>query len=158
MKSYRANNNDPKKYIVVDIALMKKQSVDGKIILGRICSGIASILRGKHKRSFTPGVNCGDIVVVLNSDLIDVTGKKMTDKIHYQHTGYTGSLYGTALKDRLAKDSREVIRVAVKRMLPSGCLGRAQLKLLKVFKDANHQMPVKLHTITESMGRYEWTK
>ncbi len=156
IEGYRAKNSDPKRHILIDIALMKSQSDNGKIILGRLCSEIALILRGKHKREFTPGVNCGDVVVVLNSDKIDVTGKKMTDKIYYKHTGYPGSLRETALKDKMIKDSREVIRLAVKRMLPRGPLGHAQLRLLRIFKDSDHDVSVKLEQLPVSTWRYEW--
>ena len=99
----------------------------------------AHILRGKHKPIFMPGFNCGDKVVVLNSDKIKVTGDKLQRKILYKHTGYIGNMKELRLDHRMEKDSTEVIRTAVKRMLPRGPLGRAQLRLLDIYKGAEHR-------------------
>lgn len=102
-------------------------------ILGRLAAKIAYILMGKHKAFFMRGVNCGDNVIVFNTSKIEVTGKKMENKIFYRHTGYIGNLKSQALKDRMAKDPSEVVATAVKRMIPKGVLGRKQFKQLSVF-------------------------
>jgi large subunit ribosomal protein L13 len=105
-------------------------------ILGKVCALVASILRGKHKPTFTPGFDMGDFVYIINSDQIKVTGKKLVQKVYYKHTGYVGNLKSETLKEKLEKDSREVIVLGVKKMLPKTTLGRNQIKLLTVFKDS----------------------
>ncbi|MEA2015392.1 MAG: 50S ribosomal protein L13 [Actinomycetota bacterium] len=101
--------------------------------LGRLCTAIARILRGKNKPTFTPHLDCGDYVVVVNADKIKVTGKKMMDKKYYSHSGYTGNLKVSSLKEMLKKTPEHVIRNAVKGMLPHNILGRKMLKKLKVY-------------------------
>ncbi|BCB96775.1 50S ribosomal protein L13 [Dissulfurispira thermophila] len=108
-------------------------------ILGRLCSQIASYLRGKHKPVFTPNVDTGDFVIVINADKIKVTGKKMTDKVYYHHTGYIGSIKAKALKDRIKEEPENVIRDAVWGMLPKNRLGRKMIKKLKVFSGPEHE-------------------
>lgn len=106
--------------------------------LGRLASKIASVLRGKHKPEYTPHTDTGDYVVVVNAEKIAVTGKKMTDKMYYRHTGYVGNLKSTNLQDLLAKKPEEVIRLAVKGMMPRGPLGRAMQTKLKVYAGTEH--------------------
>jgi large subunit ribosomal protein L13 len=131
MKSFYPKQRDlSKRFILVD--------VDG-MVLGRVCAKIAHILRGKHKPTFTPGTDCGDHVIVLNSDKICVTGNKLNDHVLYKHTGYVGNMKKLRLKDRLAKDSTEVIERTVRSMLPKGPLGRKQLRQLHVSKDDSHK-------------------
>ncbi len=107
-------------------------------ILGRMATQIALRLRGKHKPEYTPYVDNGDFIVVVNAEKIKVTGKKMTDKIYQRHTGHMGGLKETPLKDMLAKKPEEVIMLAVKGMLPKTKLGRALIKKLKVYAGPEH--------------------
>lgn len=106
--------------------------------LGRLATQIASLLIGKHKPYFTPGVDTGDFVVVVNCERIRVTGKKMTDKMYYHHTLYPGGLKAINLRDLLAKYPDRVIRKAVWGMLPHNKLGRKLLKKLKVYAGPDH--------------------
>lgn len=107
-------------------------------VLGRLAARVAKIARGKEKAEFTPSMDTGDFVIVINAEKIKVTGKKLTDKSYYRHTGYPGGLKEIALKDQLKKDARKVILDAVKGMLPSNKIGRAILKNVKVYNDENH--------------------
>jgi large subunit ribosomal protein L13 len=107
-------------------------------VLGRMACRIAAYLRGKHKPVFTPNVDTGDFVVVINAGKVKVTGKKLTDKIYYHHTGYIGSIKSKSLKDRLEKEPENVIRDAVWGMLPKNRLGRAMIKKLKVYRGDEH--------------------
>lgn len=106
--------------------------------LGRLASQVASILRGKNKPEYTPNQNCGDHVIVINTDKVVLTGKKMEQKYYRHHTGYTGSLKEVQYKTFLKQDSDEAVMLAVKGMLPKTRLGRKNLKNLRVYKDANH--------------------
>ncbi len=106
--------------------------------LGRLTSEIAAILRGKNKPTFTPHIDTGDYVIVVNADKIKVTGKKLSQKIYYSHSDYPGGMRETTLANMLAKDSTEVIRLAVKGMLPKGPLGRSMLTKLHVFAGPEH--------------------
>ncbi|MCL4457764.1 MAG: 50S ribosomal protein L13 [Nitrospirae bacterium] len=124
----------------------KKQEVDHKWyvvdakdeVLGRMACRIASYLRGKHKPIFTPNVDTGDFVIVVNADRVRVTGKKLTDKMYYRHSGYIGSIKETALKDRMKNEPEKVITDAVWGMLPKNRLGRQMIKKLKVYRGAEH--------------------
>jgi large subunit ribosomal protein L13 len=107
-------------------------------ILGRLSCQIASYLRGKHKPVFTPNVDTGDFVIVVNADKVKVTGKKMTDKMYYRHSGYIGSIKEKALKDRMKEEPENVIMDAVWGMLPKNRLGRAMIKKLKVYRGPEH--------------------
>jgi len=107
-------------------------------ILGRLASEIAKVLRGKNKAQYTPHVDTGDYVVVINASKISVTGNKYEDKTYYHHTGYIGNLKSITFKDLLRKKPEEVIYKAVKGMLPKGPLGRQMAKKMKVFADSNH--------------------
>lgn len=106
--------------------------------LGRLATQIARLLLGKHKPNFTPGVEMGDCVVVVNAERIRVTGKKMTEKMYYRHSNYPGGLKQISLRDLLAKHPERVIRFAVWGMLPHNRLGRRLIKNLKVYAGPDH--------------------
>lgn len=140
MKSYLPKENDiQKRWYVVDVEGM---------VLGRAASQIASILRGKHKPEFTPNMDLGDFVIVLNADKIVLTGKKLTQKTYSYHTGYPGGRKEIVYSKLLDKKPEFLFYEAVRRMLPSGPLARRQIKKLKIYKgnDHNHQAqnPMKL--------------
>ena len=107
-------------------------------ILGRMASRIAAYLRGKHKPVFTPNVDTGDFVVVVNAEKVKVTGNKGNDKMYYRHSGYIGHLSEKSLKERMAAEPEKVIEDAVWGMLPKNRLGRAMLKKLKVYRGSEH--------------------
>jgi large subunit ribosomal protein L13 len=106
--------------------------------LGRLASRIAHILRGKHKAIFTPHVDTGDYVVVINAEQVTVTGRKSTDKEYHHHTGYPGGIRSITFDKLLAKFPSRVIELAVKRMLPKGPLGRDMYRKLKVYAGTDH--------------------
>ena len=106
--------------------------------LGRMASEIAKILRGKNKPIFTPHMDTGDYVIVVNADKVAVTGKKLEQKIYYHHSGYVGGMKETKLKEKLAKKPEQVIELAVKGMLPKGPLGRQMYKKLFVYAGPEH--------------------
>ncbi len=116
--------------------------------LGRLSSEIARRLRGKHKPEYTPHVDTGDYIVVINAEKVRVTGNKLKDKIYYHHTGYIGNLKSITLEKQLVKAPERVIEGAVKGMLPRGPLGRQMFKKLRVFKGPEHdhaaQQPISL--------------
>lgn len=113
--------------------------VDAKdAILGRLAVKIAKVLRGKDKPIFTPNVDTGDFVIVINAEKIKVTGKKLDDKIYYRHSGYPGGLKSETLRERLRGSPEKIISEAVWGMLPKGRLGRALFKKLKVYKGPEH--------------------
>ena len=109
------------------------------LVVGRVATIIANILRGKHKPSFTPHVDCGDHVVVINADKVRFTGRKLQNKIYYKHTGYAGGIKEvTADKVLDGRFPERVLENAVRRMMPGGPLTRAQLKNLRVYSGAEH--------------------
>ncbi len=110
---------------------------DGKI-LGRLATEVATLLRGKRKPEFTPFIDCGDFVVIVNAEKINVTGKKIEQKKYYSHSGYPGGLKVKTLKELLETKPEEVVRNAVWGMIPKGKLGRAVYKKLKVYKGSDH--------------------
>jgi large subunit ribosomal protein L13 len=112
-------------------------NAEGKT-LGRLASKIASLLRGKHKPNFSPFIDVGDFVVVVNADKIRVTGKKLNEKLYRYHSGYLGNLREFTLKEMLERKPEEVIREAVWGMLPKNRLGRKLIKKLKVYKGPTH--------------------
>jgi large subunit ribosomal protein L13 len=122
-------------------------NADGKI-LGRLATKLADLLRGKNKPTYTPHLDTGDFVVVVNAGKVTLTGKKMKDKIYYHHTGYPGGIKEMSAEKLLAKKPTEMIRMAVKGMLPKNSLGRQVLRKLKVYAGADHpheaQKPVPL--------------
>ncbi|MCF6196375.1 MAG: 50S ribosomal protein L13 [Emcibacter sp.] len=131
MKTYSATPADiEKKWFVID--------AEG-IILGRMASIIAMRLRGKHKPSYTPHMDCGDYIIVINAEKVKLSGKKMDDKIYYRHTGHPGGIKQRTAREILEGDHAErVVAKAVQRMIPSGPLGNAQLKNLRVFVGPEH--------------------
>lgn len=109
------------------------------LVVGRAATIIANILRGKHKPSFTPHVDCGDNVIVINAGKVKFTGKKLTDKVYYKHTGYAGGIKGvTAQKVLEGRFPERVLEKAIERMIPRGPLGRQQMRNLRVFAGAEH--------------------
>lgn len=107
--------------------------------LGRLATKIATYLRGKHKPSYTPHVDTGDYIVIINADKIAVTGKKASDKKYYHHSGYPGGIKETNFEKLLAKKPEDVIHKAVKGMLPKGPLGYAMIKKLKIYAGSEHE-------------------
>lgn len=131
MKTYLAKAHEVKKnWYVIDVA--------GKP-LGRAASQIATILRGKNKAEFTPNVDCGDFVIVLNADKIILTGKKLDQKMLRHHSQFPGGLKEMPYREALAKKPEFIFQEAVRRMLPIGVLGRAMAKKLKVYKGTEHE-------------------
>ena len=130
MKTYMANPDKiERKWYVVD--------AEGQT-LGRLSAEIAKVLRGKNKPVFTPHVDTGDYVIVVNADKVKVTGKKLEQKIYYHHSEYVGGMKEVTLKEKLAKKPESVIELAVKGMLPKGPLGRSMIKKLFVYAGAEH--------------------
>lgn len=145
MKTYNATNETAQQnWYVVDAS--------GKT-LGRLASEVAKRLRGKHKPEYTPHVDTGDYIVIINSDRIKVTGNKAKDKIYYSHSGYPGGIKEITFEKLLAKDSRKIIEHAIKGMLPKNPLGRAMYRKLKIYAGATHehtaQQPQLLDLATE---------
>ena len=121
--------------------------LEGKV-LGRAATEIARVLRGKHKPIYTPSVDAGDFVIVLNADKIKLTGNKMADKVYYHHTGHVGGIRSINAEKLLAKKPEELIKKAVRGMLPKNKLGRQMIKKLKIYTGADHphaaQLPKEL--------------
>ena len=119
-----------KKWILID--------AEG-LVVGRLASTVANILRGKHKPSFTPHVDCGDNVIIINAGKVKFTGRKLTDKVYYKHTGYVGGIKETTPQKVLeGRFPERVLEKAVTRMIPRGPLGRAQLKALHLYAGTEH--------------------
>ena len=116
------------------------------MVLGRLATEVARILRGKHKPTFTPHLDVGDHVIVVNASKLAISQKKGTDKLYHRHTGYPGGIKTETLEHLAARDIEKVVRLAVRRMLPKGPLGRQMLKKLKIYGGATHphsaQQPV----------------
>ena len=130
MKTYMAHAETvERKWYVVDAA---------GVPLGRLASRVASVLRGKNKPTFTPNVDCGDFVIIINTDKAVLTGKKLENKFYRYHTGYIGGLKEISYKKMMAEKSDLAVYEAVKGMLPKNSLGRAMIKKLKVYKGAEH--------------------
>ena len=106
--------------------------------LGRLASEVAKVLRGKNKAIFTPFMDCGDYVIVVNASKVKVTGKKLDQKIYYHHSDYVGGMKETTLREKLAKRPEQVVELAVKGMLPKGPLGRQMYTKLHVYAGAEH--------------------
>ena len=131
MKSYMPSQATiERKWYVVDAADMT---------LGRLASGVASVLRGKNKPTFTPHMDTGDYVIVVNADKVSVTGRKLDQKIYYHHSKYVGGMKETTLREMMAKKPERVIELAVKGMLPKGPLGRQMYKKLFVYAGPDHK-------------------
>ncbi len=131
MKTYSAKPADiEKKWVLID--------AEG-LVLGRLAALVATRLRGKHKPIFTPHMDCGDNVIIINADKIQLTGKKLTDKKYYWHTGYPGGIKERSAQKMLeSKTPDKVVRLAVQRMLPRGPLGYQQMSNLKVYCGTDH--------------------
>ncbi|HHB92990.1 MAG TPA: 50S ribosomal protein L13 [Thioploca sp.] len=109
------------------------------LVLGRLASEVAKRLRGKHKPEYTPHVDTGDYIVIINAEKIRVTGRKRTDKMYYHHSGYPGGIKEISFEKLQVKAPEKIIQLAVKRMLPKGPLGRDMFRKLKVYAGAEHQ-------------------
>ena len=138
-KSANASNVN-KKWLLVDAE---------DVVLGRLATTVSNLLRGKHKTNYTPHVDCGDNVIIINAEKIKVTGNKLNDKTYYWHTGYPGGIKSrTAKKILEGKFPDRIIRLAVKRMIPKGPLGSQQISNMKVYNGSAHphdaQAPEKL--------------
>ena len=130
MKTYMANPDKiERKWYVVD--------AEGQT-LGRLAAEVAKVLRGKNKPEFTPHIDTGDNVIVINAEKIKVTGKKLDQKVYYHHSDYVGGMKETTLREMMAKKPEQVIELAVKGMLPKGHLGRTMIKKLHVYAGAEH--------------------
>lgn len=130
MKTYTPKKEDiEKRWHLIDAS---------GLVLGRLASRVASILRGKDKPLFTPHLDVGDFVVVINAEKVRLTGKKLDDKIYYHHTGYPGGLRSITAGKLLKNKPEEVIKKAVWGMLPKGRLGRSMIKKLKVYRGEDH--------------------
>ena len=141
MQTYMANPDKiERKWYVVD--------AEG-CTLGRLASGVASVLRGKNKPQFTPHVDTGDYVIVVNADKIKVTGKKMDQKIYYNHSDYVGGMRETTLREMMAKKPEKVVELAVKGMLPKGPLGRSMMTKLHVYAGADHEQAAQKPEVLE---------
>ena len=114
--------------------------IDAKdAVLGRLAVYSANVLRGKNKPNYTPNQDCGDNLIIINSDKVILTGKKSSNKIYYRHTGYPGGIKETTPEKMIEKDkSNEIIKLAIKRMIPSGPLGKKQLSNCKIYRGENH--------------------
>lgn len=108
------------------------------LTLGRLAARIAPILKGKHKPTYTPHLDCGDFVVVVNADKLRVTGRKLDQKLYHRHSGYPGGLSTITLRDQLARHPERVLELAVRGMLPKNRLGRRMFKKLKVYAGGSH--------------------
>ena len=120
--------------------------------LGRLSTAVASVLRGKNKPTFTPHIDTGDYVVVVNASKIKVTGKKLEQKIYYNHSDYAGGMRETTLKELLAKKPEEVVYLAIKGMLPKGPLGAQMLTKLHVYAGPEHQQAAQKPEVLEIKG------
>ncbi|OGQ94148.1 MAG: 50S ribosomal protein L13 [Deltaproteobacteria bacterium RIFOXYD12_FULL_57_12] len=130
MKTYLTPVNEiEKNWYVVD--------AEGKV-LGRLASEIATRLRGKHKPNYSTFMDVGDFIIVINADKVKLTGNKLSDKMYHHHTGYMGGLKSQSAQEVLTKKPTELVRIAVRGMLPKNTLGRAQLKKLKVYAGSEH--------------------
>ena len=130
MKTYMANSDKiERKWYVVD--------AEGQT-LGRLSAEIAKVLRGKNKPVFTPHIDTGDYVIVVNAAKVKVTGKKLDQKVYYHHSDYVGGMKETTLREMMAKKPEAVVELAVKGMLPKGPLGRSMIKKLHVYAGAEH--------------------
>jgi len=131
MKTYSAKPSEvERKWILVDAE---------DAVLGRLAAAVATRLRGKHKPVYTPHIDCGDTVVVINAEKVKLSGRKMDNKVYYRHTGYPGGIKSTTPREILeGKYPERVIEEAVRRMIPKGPLGRKQLRNLKVYAGSDH--------------------
>ena len=132
MKTFTLKKNDiNKKWILIDAK---------NTVLGRLAVISANILRGKNKPDYTPNQDCGDNLIIINSDFVQLKGKKAENKIYYRHSGYPGGIKETTPNKMKEKNkSDQLIKLAIKRMIPSGPLGKKQLSNCKIYRDSNHK-------------------
>ena len=141
MSTYMASaSNIERKWYVVDAA---------DYTLGRLASQVAAVLRGKNKPTYTPFLDCGDNVIVINAEKIKVTGKKLDQKVYYNHSDYVGGMKETTLREKMAKKPEDVIYLAVKGMLPKGPLGRQMIKKLYVYAGPEHKQQAQKPEVLE---------
>lgn len=146
MKSFMASPSTiERKWYVVD--------AEGQT-LGRLASEVAKVLRGKNKPTYTPHIDTGDYVIVINADKVKTTGKKMDQKIYYNHSEYVGGMRETTLKVMMDKKPEEVMRLAVKGMLPKGPLGRSMITKLHVYAGPEHDQAAQKPEVLEIKSRY----
>ena len=117
--------------------------------LGRLASEVAKVLRGTNKPIFTPHMDCGDYVIIVNADKVTVTGKKLDQKIYYHHSEYVGGMKETTLREMMAKKPEKVVKLAVKGMLPKGALGKSMLKKLHVYAGPDHEQAAQKPEVLE---------
>ena len=141
MKSFMANPSTvERKWYVVDAT---------GHTLGRLASEVANVLRGKNKPIYTPHIDTGDYVIIVNADKIKVTGKKLDQKVYYSHSDYVGGMKETTLKEMMAKKPEKVVELAVKGMLPKGPLGRSMMTKLHVYAGADHEQAAQKPEVLE---------
>ena len=140
-------NGDREREIIMNTFMQKKETVERKwyvidaegVALGRLATKVATVLKGKHKPTYTPHIDCGDYVIVVNAEKVKLTGKKLTDKKYYNHSGYPGGLRERTAKTMIAQYPEEMIERAVHGMLPKGRLGREMNKKLFVYAGPDHK-------------------
>ena len=141
MKSFMASPSTvERKWYVVD--------AEGKT-LGRLASEVANVLRGKNKPTYTPHIDTGDYVIVVNAEKIQVTGKKLDQKIYYHHSDYVGGMKETTLREMMAKKPEKVVELAVKGMLPKGPLGKSMITKLHVYAGPEHEQAAQKPEVLE---------
>ncbi len=141
MKTYMATASSiERKWYVVDAA---------DYTLGRLASQVAAVLRGKNKPTYTPSMDCGDNVIVINAEKVQLTGKKLDQKIYYNHSDYVGGMRETTLRELMAKKPEKVIELAVKGMLPKGPLGRSMITKLHVDAGPEHEQAAQKPEVLE---------
>ena len=141
MKSFMASPSTiERKWYVVDAA---------GYTLGRLASEVAKVLRGKNKPIFTPHMDCGDYVIIVNAEKVKVTGRKLDQKIYYRHSAYVGGMKETTLREMMAKKPEKVVELAVKGMLPKGPLGNSMIKKLHVYAGPEHEQAAQKPEVLE---------
>ena len=142
MKTFSLKKEEiKKKWILIDAK---------KAVLGRLAVISANILRGKNKPEYTPNQDCGDNLIIINSEKIELTGKKSTDKIYYKHTGYPGGIKSSnVLKLKEKNRSSDIIKLAIKRMIPKGPLGKKQLSNCKIYEGPKYQQQAQNPTLLD---------
>ena len=141
MKSFMASPSTiERKWYVVDAT---------GYTLGRLAAEVAKILRGKNKPIFTPHMDCGDYVIIVNAEKVKVTGKKLDQKIYYHHSQYVGGMKETTLCEMMAKEPEKVVKLAVKGMLPKGPLGKSMMKKLHVYAGPEHEQAAQKPEVLE---------
>ena len=142
--TFMANaGNIERKWYVVDAAGQR---------LGRLASEVATVLRGKHKPTFTPHVDCGDHVIIINADKIELTGNKLSDKMYYRHSGYSGGLKQRTALEMRTNYSERMLELAIKGMLPKGRLGSQMFRKLNVYAGAEHPHAAQKPEVMELKG------